>query len=181
MTIKADITERDLVEACLARQPKAEELLYKKYSPVLFAICLRYSNNSENAKDMLQESFVKIFERLKDFRFEGSFEGWIKRLSVNHCLDFNKKIRSEPWNEELEDHTGIHFNEEVHSNLQTQDLIGLLQRLPMGYRTVFNLYAIEGYGHQDIAEIMGITESTSKTQLFKARKMLQEWVQKIKS
>jgi RNA polymerase sigma-70 factor (ECF subfamily) len=173
MAIKADITEKDLVQRCLAGQTAAQQQLYNTYSPTLYAICMRYARNTENARDLLQEAFIKVFDGLKYFRFEGSFEGWAKRVAVNTCLDFNKKIKNEPFNEELDDHFHLGEGEKITHKLQLNDLIALLQNLPVGYRTVFNLYAIEGYSHSEIAESMGITESTSKTQLFKARKMLQ--------
>ncbi len=168
-----DITEKELVVKCLGGETQAQRMLYEKYSPVIFAICMRYSKNAENARDLLQESFIKVFEGLKYFRFQGSFEGWMKRVAVNTCLDFNKKLKTEPYNEELEMHVQIGEHEKISENLNARDLVALLQQLPVGYRTVFNLYAIEGFSHQEIADSMGITESTSKTQLFKARKMLQ--------
>ncbi|MBS3914956.1 MAG: sigma-70 family RNA polymerase sigma factor [Bacteroidetes bacterium] len=173
MAIKADITEQNLVRRCLAGETKSQRELYDKYSSVIFAICMRYSRNSENARDLLQESFIKVFDGLKYFRFEGSFEGWMKRVAVNTCLDFNKKLKGEPYNEELEEYLQVGQGESITATLHAGDLFKLLQKLPAGYRTVFNLYAIEGYSHQEIATALGITESTSKTQLFKARKMLQ--------
>lgn len=173
MAIKADITEKELVLKCLAGQTAAQKQMYSRYASTLYAICMRYAKNTENAKDLLQEAFIKVFDGLKYFRFEGSFEGWAKRVTVNTCLDYNKKLKAEPFNEELEEHVQIGEGEKITQQLQMNDLIALLQKLPVGYRTVFNLYAIEGYSHNEIAEAMGITESTSKTQLFKARKMLQ--------
>jgi RNA polymerase sigma factor (sigma-70 family) len=179
MAIKADITEKELVLKCLAGQTAAQKQMYSRYASTLYAICMRYAKNTENAKDLLQEAFIKVFDGLKYFRFEGSFEGWAKRVAVNTCLDFNKKLKVEPFNEELEEHVQIGEGEKITQQLQMNDLIALLQKLPVGYRTVFNLYAIEGYSHNEIAEAMGITESTSKTQLFKARKMLQLLLTKI--
>jgi RNA polymerase sigma factor (sigma-70 family) len=173
MAIKADITEKDLVRRCLAGDAKSQQQLYTKYASVIYAICMRYARNAENAKDLLQEAFIKVFDGLKYFRFEGSFEGWMKRVAVNTCLDFNKKLKNEPYNEELEVHLEVGEGERVSSDLYVEDLFRLLQKLPAGYRTVFNLYAIEGFSHQEIADSLAITESTSKTQLFKARKMLQ--------
>lgn len=173
MAIKADITEKELVQRCLSGEKTAQQQLYTRYSSTLYAICMRYARNTENAKDLLQESFIKVFDGLTYFRFEGSFEGWARRVAVNTCLDFNKKLKNEPFKEELEDHVQIGEGEKITNRLQANDLIALLQKLPPGYRTVFNLYAIEGYSHLEIAESLGISESTSKTQLFKARKMLQ--------
>ena len=176
MAITVDITEKDLVQACLRQDGKAQTQLYKKYSPVMFAICLRYSANPDNAKDMLQEAFIRVFDRLDKFRFEGSFEGWLKRVAVTTCLDFNKKLKIEPYSEEIDNFTHLGAEAGVLSQMGANDLINLLQKLPVGYRTVFNLFAIEGYGHAEIAQMLEINENTSKTQLFKARKMLQAFV-----
>lgn len=176
MAIMTDITEKDLVQRCLAGNMQAQQQLYDRFGSTVFAICMRYSRNTENASDLLQEAFIKVFDGLKYFRFEGSFEGWVKRVAVNTCLDFNKKLKNEPFNEDIGEHLQVGQQESVTSALAADDLIGLLQKLPAGYRTVFNLYAIEGYSHAEIAKSLGITESTSKTQLFKARKMLQAFL-----
>jgi RNA polymerase sigma-70 factor (ECF subfamily) len=173
MAIKGDISEKELVQQCLKGNVKSQELLYQRYSSVVFTICMRYSGNRDNAQDMLQEAFIKVFEGLKYFRHEGSFEGWVKRVAVNTCLDHNKKLKNEPYSEDVDLHAGIGESEQITVNLNAGDLVKLLQRLPSGYRTVFNLYAIEGYSHSEISTMMGTSESTSKTQLFKARKMLQ--------
>jgi RNA polymerase sigma-70 factor (ECF subfamily) len=172
-SLNADITESELVKACLNGNAKSQQALYQKYAPVMYAICLRYCGNPDNAKDMLQESFIKLFESLNNFRFQGSFEGWSKRIAVTTCLDFIKKLKKEPFADELDQHVEIGADDTVYPQLAMKDLLALLQSLPVGYRTVFNLYAIEGYNHGQIAELMGISENTSKTQLFKARKMLQ--------
>lgn len=172
-SLNADITESKLVKACLEADSRAQQALYQKYAPVMYAICLRYCGSPDNAKDMLQESFIKLFESLKNFRFQGSFEGWAKRIAVTTCLDFIKKLKQEPYTDELEVHAHLGADDAVFPQLAVKDLLALLQTLPVGYRTVFNLYAIEGYNHGQIAELMGISENTSKTQLFKARKMLQ--------
>jgi RNA polymerase sigma-70 factor (ECF subfamily) len=172
-SLNADITEQKMVKACLGGNTQAQQALYQKYAPVMYAICLRYCGTADNAKDMLQESFIKLFESLKNFRFQGSFEGWAKRIAVTTCLDFIKKLKQEPFTDELDNHAEIQSEDAVYPTLAMKDLLSLLQTLPVGYRTVFNLYAIEGYNHAQIAEMMGISENTSKTQLFKARKMLQ--------
>lgn len=166
------------MRSCLSGDQNSQRALYDKYAPVLYPICLRYCNNSENASDMLQESFIKVFDALHKFRFEGSFEGWLKRVTVNTCLDFNKKLKAEPYGEDLESYHGLGDAETVTGRLQAADLIKMLQKLPAGYRMVFNLYVMEGFSHQEVAGKMGISENTSKTQLFKARKMLQAWLAK---
>lgn len=176
MAISTDITERELVRGCLAGDHKSQSELYRRYSPVMYAICMRYSGNPENARDMLQDAFIRVFDSLKNFRFEGSFEGWLKRVAVTTCLDFNKKIRNEPFAEEIENQVHLSSGDDIHQQMGARDLINLLQGLPVGYRTVFNLYVIEGYGHAEISELLGISENTSKSQLFKARRILQQLI-----
>jgi RNA polymerase sigma-70 factor (ECF subfamily) len=129
------------------------------------------------AQDIFQDSFVRIFQKLPDFRFQGSLEGWMKRLCVNQCLDALRKVATfkEASLDELND-SAIEISESVSGNLEMKQLMALLLRLPVGYRTVFNMYVIEGYTHAEIASALNITESTSKTQLFKARKQLQAWL-----
>jgi RNA polymerase sigma-70 factor (ECF subfamily) len=123
---------------------------------------------------MFQESLIRIFQKLPDFRFEGSFEGWMKRITVNQCLDAIRKDKSKLFDDlESNESVEVQFNTAA-DQLQANDLLKLLSKLPLGYRTVFNLYAIEGFTHQEIANSLGISESTSKTQLFKARKWLQQ-------
>jgi len=166
--------ELELIKACIDGNSSAQNKLYQLFSGKLFAICSRYSSSEEQAKDMFQDSFIRIFQKLPDFRFEGSFEGWMKRITVNQCLDNIRRDKSNLFDdlEQLEV-LDIQTNSAV-EDLQIKDLIQLLSKLPQGYRTVFNLYAIEGYSHQEIAVALNITESTSKTQLFKARKWLQQ-------
>jgi RNA polymerase sigma-70 factor (ECF subfamily) len=180
MAIKQGITEKELVEACLRNEPKAQEELYRRFSAVMFAICMRYGKNQENAADMLQDSFIRVFGNLKNFRFEGSFEGWMKRVAVTTCLDWNKKLKNEPYSEDIDAAVFMKSESEVHEKLEAGNLMKMLQMLPAGYRTVFNLFAIEGFSHAEISEMMGISENTSKTQLFKARKLLQGIIEKGK-
>lgn len=175
------MTEKELVEACLRNEPKAQEELYRRFSSVMFAICMRYGKNQENAADMLQDSFIRVFTNLKNFRFEGSFEGWMKRVAVTTCLDWNKKVKSEPFTEDIDAAMFISSQNQIFENLEAKSLISMLQILPAGYRTVFNLYALEGFSHAEISEMLGISESTSKTQLFKARKILQALLDKHKA
>lgn len=174
MGAQPDITESELVKDCLKGSSKAQALLYQKYSGVLYAICLRYAGNSDEAKDMLQDAFIKIFLNLGNFRFEGSFEGWIKRVTTFNCLDHLKKAENKVQMVDIENVYHLQVAETASHQIQSKQLYAALQQLPTGYRTVFNLFALEGFGHHDIAEMLGISESTSKSQLFKARKMLQQ-------
>lgn len=177
MSSGPDITEAALVKACLSGDSKSQELLYRKYSPVLYAICMRYSGNEDEAKDMLQDAFIKIFQNMDHFRFEGSFEGWIKRVTTFNCLDYFKKASNKVQMVDIEEVYNISVDESASQNIESKQLYNALQKLPSGYRTVFNLFALEGFGHSEIAEMMGISENTSKSQLFKARKMLQGMLQ----
>lgn len=166
--------EQELIKKCIDGVSSAQTQLYQLFSAKLFAICCRYASSDDQAKDMFQESFIRIFQKLPDFRFEGSFEGWLKRITVNQCLDAIRKDKSKLFDDlEANESLEVQFNTAA-DQLQANDLLVLLSKLPLGYRTVFNLYAIEGFSHQEIAVTLGISESTSKTQLFKARKWLQQ-------
>ncbi len=173
MTSKETANESILVAACLKGDKAAQHQFYLKYSPMLFAICKRYANDEDLAKDMFQEAMIKIFQKLADFRFEGSFEGWMKRVCVNQCLDALKKNKAK-FNESLSDnHHDLPASTDIISDIHAKSLMSLLSKLPVGYRTVFNLFAIEGYSHAEIAGMLNISENTSKSQMFKARKWLQ--------
>ena len=177
MTKETSSREKQLVLDYLAGRKGADAALYHMYANTLFSICMRYAPNEEVAQDMFQDAFVRIFQKLKNFRFEGSLEGWMKRICVNHCLDTLRKLSS--FREESLDDINeslVEVNETVSGNLEMKQLLDLLLRLPIGYRTVFNMYVIEGYSHAEIASALNISESTSKTQLFKARKQLQAWL-----
>jgi len=172
MAIENQTEEQKLVAACLSGQTKAQQQFYQRFAPVLFPICKRYASDEDFAKDMFQESMIKVFHNLGEFRFAGSLEGWVKRICVNQCLDALKRAKSR-FADSLELAYDIEAPENLASNYNAIELLQLLQKLPVGYRTVFNLYAIEGYSHAEIAELLEITENTSKSQLFKARKWLQ--------
>jgi len=168
--------EASVIQQCLDGSSDAQRELYERFSSVLFAICLRYSKDEDQAQDMLQESYIKIFNNLGNFKFQGSFEGWLKRICVNQCLDYIRKDRSHLFTDVNDDALQFSIPEKSSDTLNEKYLMTLLRQLPLGYRTVFNMYAIEGYAHSEIASILGISENTSKTQLFKARKLLQKWL-----
>jgi RNA polymerase sigma factor (sigma-70 family) len=173
-TVKTE-TEKRLIEGCLKGDVKIQESFYHKYADIMYAICLRYSSNQDEAKDFLQAGFIKIFNNLDRFRFTGSFEGWMKRIMVNNALEqLRKKMRFSQMdsidNVNVKNEHGVAHN--MHG-LEVKDILKSIGKLPTGYRTVFNLYVIEGYSHKDIAEELGINAGTSKSQLSKARNMLQ--------
>jgi len=174
------LNEKKLIELLKRNSESAFVELYNMYSPVLFGICLRYSKERVDAEDILQESFIKIYENIQGFKSEGSLEGWLKRIVVNVSINhYRKKIKENVVSTDGEVTYEEIIPENVFSELTSKELIGLIQRLPEGYRMVFNLYVIEGFKHNEIAEMLGYTESTSKTQLMKAKKMLQHYVFKL--
>lgn len=164
--------ENKLVKKCVSGDTQAQEELYHLFSGLLFSICMRYAPNRTMAQDFLQDSFIKAFNSLNKFRFEGSFEGWLKRLTVNCCLDQLKKHKRIPFQENIETAYNLGTSNGVLEVLEAKSMMEMMHKLPDGYRTVFNLYAIEGYSHAEIAKKLGVSESTSKSQLFKARKSL---------
>jgi RNA polymerase sigma factor (sigma-70 family) len=150
--------------------------LYNRFAPKMYGVCLRYAANAEEAEDILQEGFIKVFKKAGSFRGEGSFEGWIRRIFVNTAIEhYRKKIYLQPITEhEASTVEGKYLS--VLDSLAEKDIIKLVQQLSPGYRTVFNMYVIEGYTHKQIAEQLGISEGTSKSQLSRAKQILQDMV-----
>lgn len=170
------MTSNDLVKACKKEDPQAQKILYKQYSPVLFAICRRYLARFEDAEDVLVEAFIKIFNQIHQYNNLGSFEGWMKKIVVNECLMFLR--RHTPEITEMDIHP-VPLSEELPADaaLAGRDILKLIDSLPSGYRTVFNLYVVEGYKHREIAALLGISINTSKSQLILAKKRMQELLQ----
>jgi RNA polymerase sigma factor (sigma-70 family) len=168
-------SDKELIERCLENDPKAQEFLYKRFSRRMYGVCMRFARNTMEADDILQEGFIKVFTFLKDFRQEGSLEGWVRRTIVNTAINYYNSKQNE-WNETSIDKADSYqsVNEDILEKISTADLLHLIQELPEGYRMVFNLYIIEGYNHQEIAEMLHISENTSKSQLSRARIALQE-------
>lgn len=165
----------ELVDACLKGIPSAQKSLYDQFSSKMFGVCLRYAKNEEEALDILQDGFVKVFQKLDKFKKEGSLEGWIRRVIVNTALDQIRKNKKEQGNVALDKvEFMVSRNEYIIENLMAEDLLNILQQLPDGYRTVFNLFAIEGYSHKEIAEELGVTENTSKSQYSRAKSYMQK-------
>ncbi|MES2617914.1 MAG: RNA polymerase sigma factor [Bacteroidota bacterium] len=162
-----------IVRQCIDNDPKAQKQLFDILSPKMYAICLRYARHSDEAKDILQEGFIKMFKYLDRFEGKGSFEGWVKRIFINTSIEFYRKAQKEAGNNSLDQAENQPFDAQILSNLKVDDLMRIVQELPTGYRTVFNLFVIEGYGHEEIAQMLSISENTSKSQLFKARQHLQ--------
>lgn len=173
-----NITESDLIEGCMLNDRRIQEELYRRYSPRMYAVCLRYAGNAEEAEDILQEGFIKVFNKMSSFRNEGSFEGWMRRIFVNTAIEhFRRKKYLLPVTEKEENTLEGKYTS-VLDNLSAKDIMKLIRELSPGYRTVFNLYVVEGYSHKEIADQLGISEGTSKSQLSRAKVILQEMVRK---
>jgi RNA polymerase sigma-70 factor (ECF subfamily) len=168
-------TDKELIERCLENDSRAQEFLYKRFSRRMYGVCLRFARNTLEADDILQEGFIKVFTYLKDFRKDGSLEGWIRRTFINTAINYYHSKENE-WKETSIDKAESYHSstEDVLSKISTADLLELIRQLPEGYRMVFNLYVIEGYNHQEIAEMLNISENTSKSQLSRARLALQD-------
>jgi RNA polymerase sigma-70 factor (ECF subfamily) len=158
----------------------AQNELYRRYAPKLWGICLRYAKNTMAAEDVLQEGFIRIFTYLDRFENKGSFEGWMRRTMVNTAINYYRKNLASNKEAEYNEFMGV-FNPDADavSKLSHRELLGLIQAMPNGYRTIFNMYILEGYSHKDIAEQLNISENTSKSQLSRARAYLQEQIKKI--
>ena len=166
-------SDQDLIKGCIKKDPRCQQALYEKYAPKMFGICLRYANDHPGAEDLMQEGFIKVFSNIIKFRFEGSFEGWMKRIFVNTAIEhYRRHVNMYPISEVRNQST----EEGIHSAMAADDLLAILHSLSVGYRTIFNLYAIEGYSHKEIAKKLQISEGTSKSQLARARNILQKMV-----
>ena len=156
-----------------------QEELYRRFSPKMYAVCLRYAGNAEEAEDILQEGFIKVFKKLNSFRSEGSFEGWVRRIFVNTAIEHFRRKRYLMPVTEKEENTIEGKYLSVLDDLAARDIMMLVQDLSPGYWTVFNLYVVEGYTHKEIADMMGISEGTSKSQLSRAKVILQDMVKQF--
>lgn len=166
--------DEDFIGRCLDNDPKAQGELYQRLAPKMFGICLRYTRNRMEAEDILQEGFIKVFRHLKDYRNDGSLEGWIRRTMVNTAINFYKKRAKYQNDVSLDQSEPINQEEEsAIDKLSAMELLDHIRELPDGYRMVFNLNVIEGYTHKEIGEMLNISENTSKSQLSRARNVLQ--------
>jgi RNA polymerase sigma-70 factor (ECF subfamily) len=166
------LDEKSLVKACKQREREAQNTLFKQYGSRMFAICKRYLKDSMEAEDVLMEGFLKIFIKISEFKEDGSLEGWMRKIMVNECLMILRKRKIE-WSNS-EEVLQISEPSQIMEQMSADEIQVLISKLPDGFRTVFNLYAIEGYSHGEIAEKLGISEGTSKSQLSRARVYLQQ-------
>lgn len=173
------LTEEEIIKGCSKNDPKCQKMLFDRYSGKMFAVCIRYTASMEDAEDVLQEGFVRVFNYIQTYKNAGSLEGWIRRVIINVALRHYQKTKTHHEMMQHNNNAELTTMPEVISQLSEQDLLAIINQLPEGYKIVFNLYAIEGYSHLEIGEMLGIQESTSRSQLTKARKILNEKIRKI--
>ena len=172
--------EESLIAGCIKGNQMAQKALFDSFSPKFFALCLRYMNSTGDAEDVLQEGMVKIFTKLPEYKGKGSFEGWMRRIIVNTCLDQIRKNQKLKLDVSIDkEEYKLSMNAHILENMSANELIEEIKKMPPGYRVVFNMFAIEGYSHQEIAEKLGVKESTSKSQYLRARAYLKERIEKI--
>jgi RNA polymerase sigma-70 factor (ECF subfamily) len=179
MMMTADVRLIEIWEGCLKNDRKQQELLYKTLAPKMLAVCMRYAHDRDEAQDILQEGFIKMFNNAHKYRGEGNLEGWIRRIMV-HCA-ISRYRKQKPMvlvDDFAEDNDAFNNGYNAHG-LEVKDLLKMIQKLPQMYRSVFNLYAIEGYSHQEIGNKLGITELLSRTNLCRARAILKDMVNKL--
>jgi RNA polymerase sigma-70 factor (ECF subfamily) len=169
-----------LLKECLKRKPEAQRKLYEHFAPSMLGVCFRYTKSLSDAEEVLQEGFIKVFTRLNQYKADGELGGWIRKIMVNTALNFlktNQKYRYDLSFDEMPLHVVSTENPAV--NLQAKELAELIRQLPTGFQTIFNLYAVEGYKHAEIASMLGISEGTSRSQYARARIILIEWIEKF--
>lgn len=172
---RVSMTDEQLVKECVSGNTIAQKKFYDLFARKMMGVCLRYTNNVEEAEDVLQDGFIKIFGKLADFESKGSLEGWVRRIMVNTALDQYRKNKKHQ-NDVDVDLVGYKLEKDdyIIETITAQDLLKIVQAIPEGYRVVFNLFAIEGYSHKEIAERLGVTESTSKSQYSRAKSLLRK-------
>ena len=173
------MTEGQLIAALKRGESRAHKVVYDRFSSKMMAVCIRYCANRADAEEVLLDGFMRVFDKVDQFREDGSFEGWVRRVMVTESLMFLRKNKQ--WRQEIsiDDMPGEPDYEWADTAVNESDLLRMVNQLPDGYRTVFNLYAIEGYAHAEIAEMLGISEGTSKSQLSRARTLLQMNLKKL--
>jgi RNA polymerase sigma-70 factor (ECF subfamily) len=170
-------SETQLIKRAAKQHRDAQHHLYNLYAPKMLSVCRRYIKDIHHAEEVMLGGFLKVFMNLKKFKFEGSFEGWVRRIMVNESISFLRKEKQVFFIEEIASYTEESWNN-INTELEVDQIQELVDSLPEGYRMVFVLYAVEGYKHSEIAKMLEVSESTSKSQLFKARKMLQQKLNK---
>jgi RNA polymerase sigma-70 factor (ECF subfamily) len=170
--------EKDMIDGCINGIRSSQKMLYERYAPKMLGVCMRYAKDRAEAEDMMQEGFIKVFHNISRFKNEGSFEGWVRRIMVFTAINFFKH-RSRKFREDLdrEDYDAV-YHEDIIDKISAKEIIALVQQLPEGYRMIFNLYAVEGYTHKEIGDMLGIAVGTSKSQYARARAVMQQLLAK---
>jgi len=174
LQIQKSTLETDLIIACKKQNAKAQRMLYDKYATLMLGLCRRYIKGEMEAEDVMIKGFMKVFTKINLFEGKGSFEGWMKRIMINEALGYIRKNKAMYLEIEIEAADKEPDFNKLFTELETNDLLKMVNELPSGYRTIFNLYAIEGYSHKEISELLGINENTSKSQLSRARMNLRK-------
>jgi RNA polymerase sigma factor (sigma-70 family) len=176
------MTERELIERCINKDRQAQKYLFEKYSTLFLGICIRYVKNRDEAEDVLQEGFIKIFRNIKEYKAFGSFEGWMKKIIINTSITHINRNLKHQYHSDIDDIKEISVEEEYFEecDFTGEELLNVIQSLSDGYKTVFNLYAIEGYKHKEIAEMLNIDVNTSKSQYSRAKKIIQNKLEELK-
>ena len=173
--------ELQLIQGCKKQDRRSQQIVYERYGRVMYGICLRYSSDTETAQDLLHDGFIKVFTHIVSYEGKGSFEGWMKRIFINLALETIRKDKiKKQYSEDIEnfldaDEIRDDSDDDI-DKISESELMKMVQELPQGYRSVFNLYAIEEYSHKEISEALGIAEGTSRSQYIRARLLLQEKV-----
>lgn len=172
------MTEDELIRGCLQEDASCQKEVFNRFASRMLGVCNRYARNSADAEDILQDAFIKVFDKIYQFKFEGSFEGWIRKIVVNTALKKYslRRYDKEVAGYEVTDRDEIQMEPSAYGHLTEKDLLVLINNLPDGYRLIFNLYVMEGYQHDEIAAMLGIQPGTSRSQLVKARNMLQKQI-----
>ena len=169
------MTEEALLQGCVQNKAAAQKALYELYCAKMMAVCYRYAHNREDAQDMLQEGFIKVFSQIHTFENRGALEGWIRRIVVHTCINILKKNKKFNESVDLIHASALHENENaIPSIMQAKQVVECIRLLPVGYKTVLNLYAIEGFSHREIGQMLDIEESTSRSQYTRAKAMLED-------
>lgn len=170
--------DEKIIQGCLKKDVKSQQAFYTFFSSSMYAVCLRYSNTKEDAKDILQEGFVKVFSKLDQFSGKGSLEGWMKKVFVNTALEHYRINKVYQQQSDVSEAYSVATEAEAIGALTQQEILAVMQQMAPGFRTILNMYAIEGYSHAEIADMLGISEGTSKSQLSRARVIfIQTWKQ----
>lgn len=175
------INEKRVIKQCIKGNKRFQRILYEKYSPRMYPVCYRYAKNTNDAQDILQETFITVFSKLDQFNNQGSFEGWIRKITVRCAIRHYQKNSKRTDNADIKHAEEQKINATILDEISAKEIIELIAELPDGYRIVFNLYSIEGYSHKEISETLGITESASRSQLTRARKLLIQKLEKIQT